>query len=209
MMYHSAPRFLLFIAISFATLSSIVHASVVVDQVSSGRLPGLQTIGTVGQTFTVGASGRLDSVDILVQTTTEVLFDIRPVDASGFPSELSASALYSTTLPNTADAPQLFSFDVSGANIMVNSGDMFALVASVQNNGILRWASEGSTANQYAGGRAFSQNNSTKAWRTSFDSDLYFTTRVDITAIPEPSHAIVLLAGLVGTMMLSRRNRVV
>lgn len=171
------------ILLSFGWMSSSSAQDIVIDQQVIESLLGTQTSGTLAQTFTVGVSGELDSVELLLRSDGSRTFDIRPTDATGIPSTDDESALFSTVLPGSSDQPFTYVVDVSAAAIHVNQGDVLAIVLSPADasTGIVRWASGSSTANPYAGGQGFTRNQNTGEFRAFFDTDYGFTTRVAVS----------------------------
>ena len=184
--------------------TALFAQGILLDQQVIEDLPGTQTSGTLAQTFTVGIDGRLDSIDLRLQTIGNRTFDIRPTDIFGVPVSDDSAVLFSTNLAGTADQPFDFSIDVSSANIEVGTGDQLALVLSPTDatTGILRWASSGS--NPYADGSGFFRNDITGEFATFFDTDNSFTTFVN--TVPEPSAAI-LGSVLLGANFIKRRRR--
>ena len=171
-------------------------------------------IGSVvdwSQTFKVGATGTLTSVDLLIGAQSTVnanlLVDIRTTVA-GVPSTpdvgtniLGTMTVASGTLVNV---PAFASIDLSGSSISVMSGDVLAIVLrSTSTGGNYLWG--GTTADGYADGAArFRISN----WTTSSSfGDLAFKTYVDSMdqQIPEPSTLLLLVAGVGAIVYLRRR----
>ena len=200
-----------------------VKAGVLLDQSFDGGDQGL-TAGATGpfdqaQTFTVGVSGILDRIDVLIEHfhfagfTGDLLFDIRPT-VGGVPTESNTVVLASGTA-SPASVPTsfgFFSFDVRSFDVPVTPGEQLAIVLRSP-LGTYSW--EGQANSPYRGGDIFFRNGfdfltwtSSGAENGSLSNAAFgFREFVDVpsTAVPEPTSltlfwmAAVGLIGLVGS----------
>jgi len=202
-------------------MTILAHAIPVLDQIfDPGTPPSWQAgIGSPGspfeldtaQTFTVGLSGTLTQVDVLVKIETfygssaTLDWDIRPT-SGGAPLESAGSALISGTI-NTGlplTSYQFVTLDLLPAGISVTTGDQLAIVLSTS-FGSMGWG--GSSGDYYADGAAF-QRPDFVTWNTFQEQegfDLGFKTFVDSTPIPEPTTMLLLGSGLIGLFGFRRR----
>ena len=173
---------------------------------------GLGIVTTaLAQTFTVGVTGTLASVEFNVLktsgTTGDLSFDIRSL-VGGVPELLMADALTTSTISssliNTAGgAWTTISVDVSAANIAVATGDMFAFVL---NSPIGEsFSVQTDYTNAYAGGQRYSQNGDGNFFFGSFSADLAFKTTV--TSVPEPTIITLFALGLIGLGIARGRQK--
>jgi hypothetical protein len=126
-------------------LCGVHHAGAVpvLDQSFQPQNPllllGTASEGNSAQTFTVGITGILSQVDVLVEQNgpfPELRLDVRPT-VQGLPMEDDNAALASVTVPLAAiPFPRAFlSFDVSSFGIHVSEGELLAIVLT----GNARW----------------------------------------------------------------------
>jgi hypothetical protein len=203
------------LALGFAAPAS---ATVVIDQnfvttdhPDNGTGLGITTT-SLGQTFTVGVTGKLAAVEFNILKfsgmTGDVTVDIRSL-AGGAPDSLASNALASATVANGDIAtygPSPYAWttilvDFSAANIMVTAGDMLSFVLSSpigQEFGVQTDYTDG-----YAGGSRWSQNGDGNAFDELADADLAFNTYVDL---PEPGTLAVFGLGLAGLAFARRRK---
>jgi len=166
------------------------------------------------QTFTVGITGQLTGVDILVQKsapTMPLLFDLRTTIA-GVPTlaDAGGNILASISIPG-ASVPSPAAYlplDVTGAGIFVSAGDVLAIVLR-SNGAISEYGWLGTRADGYAGGQAWLRL--TGGWGTNVTiHELDFNTYVTPAGtgdqtIPEPASLLLLAAGL-GVVAWRRRR---
>jgi hypothetical protein len=202
-------------------------ADPVVDQ---SYLPGAfdstaqigQQFGDVdwAQTFTVGVTGTLTSVDVQIAkgstTGSDLVVDVRTT-TGGVPSS-DAGILATMSVPasavSTSPTFSLFSVDFTAFNLGVNTGDVLAVVLSSAATDNYLWRA--TSANGYSGGGAF--NFSLGSWNTSSSfGDLMFQTWVEPTPtddqgggdgdgqMPEPSLLALAAAGLALARLRRRR----
>lgn len=160
------------------------------------------------QTFTVGITGMLSQVDVLVEKNgpDELRLDVRPT-VDGLPIEDDNAALASVTVPfATIPSPRAFlSFDVSSFGVRVSQGELLAIVLT----GNARWygvTPELGPDDPYLGGAAYFRG-LPGAFFPPFDgrADLGFRTFVD--AIPEPPTIMLFGIGVVGLVLAVRACR--
>ena len=169
-------------------------AAVVPDQIVEVGLPvGLHceltnsNNGECAQVLTVGISGTLVQIDIMVNTsfnpTGNLLFDVRPI-VDGIPVEDDTLALASLSIPAISipqgSVWQFVGVDLSSFAIPVEVGDELAIVLRAD-GGVYRWA--GKSRGGYDGGALYFRNDEflPRMWRIAGDGsdDLGFRTFVD------------------------------
>ncbi len=204
--------------------STASNAAVTIDQdnlAPPGFYAGAQIYKTntgsieAAQTFTVGLSGLLSKVDLLIGGTAAkpMTLMIRSVNA-GVVDANDANALASFSITSPAWGNPFYpisSFDISSAGLMVTVGQQYALSLSSPSTIFAGWAGPDTTP--YAGGAAFGRSTSTAAWGNPVGTsgDLLFATYVDpnpvVAAVPEPSTwAMMILGfGIVGGAMRRRK----
>jgi hypothetical protein len=204
-------------------LCGVHHAGAVpvLDQSFEPQNPllllGTASEGNSAQTFTVGITGVLSQVDVLIEQNgpfPELRLDVRPT-VDGLPIEDDNAALASVTVPLAAiPFPRAFlSFDVSSFGIHVSQGELLAIVLT----GNARWygvapgigtpAVEGLAPvadDPYPGGAAYFRG---PPGAPTFSlpgggrlvADLGFRTFVDV--VPEPTTFMLFGIGVVGLVL--------
>lgn len=169
---------------------------------------------SLAQTFTVGVTGTLASVEFNVLkmsgTTGDLSFDIRSL-VGGVPDSLMANALATSTISNSlintfGGSPYSWTtinIDVSAANIAVAAGDMFAFVLNSPIGE--KFGIQTDYNNAYAGGQRYSQNGDGTSFYASSYADLAFKTTVN--AVPEPSVIALFGLGLLGLGIARGRQK--
>ena len=154
------------------------------DQQQTTKGGGFQGITTGGsaQTFTAGITGRLDQVDLDLETsgnTTDLTVEIRneiPNSSGGAPGD---TVLARQGIPGSA-VPSLDAFvpDTFSSPAAVTAGTQYTIVAYTSGGALYKWAFSPS-GDPYAGGSAFSSPGSPPAgpW-TSEGRDFAFKTYV-------------------------------
>lgn len=168
----------------------------------------------IGQTFTVGTTGTLVQIDVFMfrfsfsdSVTDDVILSVYAT-SSGLPT---GAALATVTLPKAQvplNAAALVSFDVSGAGIAVNAGDVlaFAVAAASGQGSYTLPIVFNATGVDYAGGAAVRRDLSVSGpWSTIIPAaDYGFQIWVD--TVPEPTTAVLLLVGATTACLLRRSH---
>jgi len=164
-----------------------------VDQVHEPGTVGFNVFvnSALAQTFTVGMTGTLDSVDLLLQTQSSasdhmIRIDIRGT-TGGSPNlddgaVLGSRLVTATSLP-VSPSQAFVTIDFRGEGIPVIAGQTLAIVLMyVSGNSVagVVWLGEPASVEEYVGGAPFFRlGGSGTAWNVSNpDSDQYFRTRV-------------------------------
>ncbi len=207
------------LAIVSAVGASTAHAQVVLDQEFFPDLfpefgQPVFSDGTTGvaQTFTVGQTGMLESVEIHGNLNTpaelRILQTSGGVPIGGASGSVVLASSTSATIVSEGwpdlGADRVYRFDFSAAGLTVNVGDILA-VQSIGNatSGPIHMFGHLESVASYVGGDAFyfNTNESVDNWSTFLEaSDFDFRTYV---TVPEPATAALL--GLGGLAMFRRR----
>jgi hypothetical protein len=166
----------------------------------------------VAQTFTVGLTGQLTSVEFLLSSIGtppgDLILDIRGT-TGGVPNENDASVLGSSVLTATVlGSPAAFvSFDLTASNIQVTTGQVLAIVLRSRDSTLGDdYRANGDEGGTYAGGAGYLRSQGTgvwDAWETGVGPiDFGFKT---YTLIPEPGTALLLGLGMLAVAGLRRR----
>jgi hypothetical protein len=164
------------------------------------------TVYDVFQSFTVGITGQLDSIDIFVDfdgvptenMIVEILLGSNPAGTA-----LISSVLAPASIPSN---PSFISVDLSAAAFGVVAGDFLGFrLSSLQNftGNLNEYRAWGNPSGGYAGGAGTHVRNGVpqdRAW------DFYFRTYVNTVSVPEPGTLALFGIGLLG-MGLSRRRK--
>lgn len=198
-------------------------AGVVLDQATipeTGHVDFSGSVGhelgayAIGQSFTVGISGRLARIDLGVEnwyhSTAGVHFDLLdPADHVVFSQDISAAQLPVFGFSGL-DWDQTLDLDVSPAGLHVNAGDVYLLkLTGLPTNGpgeIWR-ASNNNGLIDYAGGQSYEYGLPGFPSPITLGNEFAFRTYV---AIPEPaSWSLMILGfGVLGGSLRGRRTRV-
>jgi hypothetical protein len=187
--------------------SQVTTSAPILDQsfepATLNRFLGIAPGDSGAQTFTVGITGILSAVDVLVERNgdADLQFDIRPA-ANGVPVESDSMTLASVTVPaSTVPLPASFlEFDLSSFGIPVSQGEVLAIVLS----GNSRWF--GAPNDPYSPGAAyFRRFPDMPTFTPVFDNlDVGFKTFVE--PIPEPSALVLISVGIIGLGFLRSRR---
>jgi hypothetical protein len=191
--------FILVLTTHLSTSSPILDQSF--EPATLSRFLGIGPGTSGAQTFTVGITGILTEVDVLVERNggAGLRFDIRPT-VNGVPVENDAMTLASITVPaSTVPFPASFlDFDVSSFGILISQGEILAMVLSDNS----RWF--GTPNDPYPGGAAYFRFADTTFTPVFDNLDVGFKTFVE--PIPEPSTLALLGIGVIGLGFLRSRR---
>ena len=182
--------------------------------VAIGQVGGIPTQNLdAAQTFTVGITGTLTSVEILVRRDTAnilapLVLDIRTT-TGGAPTDPNAGAnilgMVSAPAATIGTTAAFVSFDLSGLGISVTAGDVLAIATqSAGANPAYLWT--GSSTDDYAAGSAYRRLFSTVWEVPGFANDWAFRTFVEASTLPEPGTLALFGLGLAG-LALARHKR--
>lgn len=128
---------------------------------------GWSFVGTTdkAQVFVPGQSGRLTRVDVLIErphsVTKALTVDVRNATSAGVPTEDDVNVLAKTTVaadavPDTGYA--WVKIDLSGANVMLTSGNFYAIVLRLEGNSGGDYGWRAATGNRYPAGDNYYRN---------------------------------------------------
>jgi hypothetical protein len=200
-------RFVIAATLAFALGGTAnAHAAIVLDQdnfpvATSPLETGLSSPDNSfrrAQTFTVGVSGTLAKIGVVIRGNASVALRILGT-SGGIP--LSTSLGEATA--NAAGAGALTFFDLVALDLEVVAGDVLAF-EPVQLDG---WGSS-HFPSSYAGGQLHYINTRSGIvdWRATPNHDFGFETYVSIVDVPAPG-ALMLFAGSLALLALCRRRR--
>jgi hypothetical protein len=214
--------------------SSFSSASPILDQATLAPVPGASWGGGFGcpcqspgdffdiaQTFTVGRTGILTSVDLFMDATvglgfpeSDLLFDIRPTLA-GVPLTSNNSALIALQISKYSVPrvePEFCSVDLTSAHLNVVEGEQLAIVLRAMGG---NYGFGGQPYNPYASGSLYGRSViSNPMWSVNFDpyhGDIAFRTYVDepIQEVPEPATVMLMTLGLPAWLVKRRPSKTI
>ncbi len=211
--------FLKVACVAFSFFSLVEQASLaatLLDQAfdnGSGLGSGVAGGAQFAQTFTVGLTGHLASVDVMIALTTidqnsDFVFDVRPT-SGGIPQGDSSALASITVSGSTVPTSNSFvTMDLSSFDIPVHAGDLLAIVITPKTlQGSIQWEGWFSSS-LYSGGMALSRDvfgiDPNPAWGATTPTDFYFQTFV---SVPEPSSLMLAAFGLVGLLACDWASR--
>ncbi|HEX4143778.1 MAG TPA: PEP-CTERM sorting domain-containing protein [Pirellulales bacterium] len=189
------------VALLLTALAAVVPLSAakasVLDQSDIAGMAGVSADGSLAQTFTVGITGTLSSVELkmdLFGNSAECM--IATTNAEGVPTN---TILGEASYPSGNDAfgGQWIPFNFS-PGIPVHVGELLAI--EVPSAGISWGADAGAT---YAGGAEYWYTFS--EWGPGGSYDMNFQTFV--IPAPEPSSLVLLVGGAAGLLLAARRRK--
>lgn len=172
------------------------------------------------QTFTVGLSGQLTGVELLMERFSNSIGDLTVEirsTAGGVPGNSSGAVLATTTVSQSlmslgtgsGSNATFVAADLTAAGLFVNAGDVLAIALSGNPSGEFGWF--GGSDNGYAGGSTYwrfpGDPNNWSAF--SLDREQGFRTFVDaseISEVPAPGAIGILGLGLMAVFATSRRR---
>lgn len=167
----------------------------------------------VGQTFTVGKSGTLDHIDVLMLKLGDIFTPTTDPELSVYATSgglPTGAPLVTVSTPRAGvplNAPGFVSFDVSTAGIAVAAGQVLAFGVHADSPGgtyFVQVEGDKGQPDDYALGQGVSRvlNDPPDPWVVlSPPEDHGFRTYVDV--VPEPASVVLLLCGL-GLLNASR-----
>lgn len=196
------------------SLAGSASAAVVLDQATipqTGHIPSAGSVGwaigggqVIGQTFTVGVAGYLDTVSLGLENWYGSNSDSKLEILNASNVVLFATHIASAQLPvfdfAGIDASQALSVSVRDAHIQVAAGDVLMLKLSGEPGAGFRPVWRASNANgliSYAGGQAYTFNGA-GGGPFPIMNEFAFRTYVDDmagSAVPEPGAWAMLLVG--------------
>ena len=202
--------FLAFILLNCFSLKSLAAQSIVIDQLQQldNRFALFNTAASErAQTFTVGQTGFLDSIDVSLFTRPSATNDVDfsyslfSVADNGLPDSSSLTTGSSTV---TSGFEGFVTLDFSSLDLAVSPGDRLAIGLSGQ---LIGWDIGGlnSPNDPYADGSFFYRRLPDATWAENppsytSNTDAVFVTRVRTVAVPEPnlSCSLVVFSLLLG-----------
>lgn len=198
---------------SSATLAAIIDQEY--DPTGSSQVLIVDVDNDLAQTFTVGITGTLSSIDLMIDSfnaTDDLLVDFRRTTLSGSPVEsdtgsdiLGSFAVAANTI-TALGAITFKNYDVSSLGIAVTAGEILAItLTSSESTGRFRWATK--TSAGYSGGDGYLRGSDigSTTWTTFAGSDHGFRTYIQ--PVPVPAAIWLFGSGLLGIVGIARRKK--
>jgi len=194
--------------------AATAQATPVIDQqFNPGNSPNSLAVAndrTQIQTFTVGISGTLSSIEVLVekepQTVEDLVLSLWSTNAMGLPQTELAAQSWAPTDPVFAPPSNLalVPFDLSAAAVPVTIGELLAieLNSNASNNPPFDERYAWNIGGQYNRGTAYTQIGTAISPQTD---DFHFITFVN--PVPEPGTMALLGSGIAGLLAYNLRRR--
>jgi hypothetical protein len=187
----------------------------------TGTSAPINSLVNWAQTFTVGLTGTLTQVDLLLHRLgltippgSDIIMEIRPT-ASGIPNEDISSVLASALIPPgdiPAGGPESFvAVDISTTGLSVTTGDVLAIVLRAPGIDVIGLDIDwwGNSLDEYGSGSAFRQfiSGGSFTWDLIPDGDVDFGFRTYVQVIPIPPALWLFGSGLLALMGIARRKK--
>jgi hypothetical protein len=212
--------------VAVLSFSGFANAFPILDQeqeLDPNASRGMGFLVTLSQTFTVGVTGYLDSVEVLLGCRTcageqnNYTFSLSDTTVSGTPDLLTEIVAVNIAVNQNFDPPQWQVIDLSPYLIPVSAGEILAMNLKAPGTELnqITWQALGSDGG-YGGGEGYMLNPVFFTdWKliasgegfpySSFDFN--FRTYVEpLTPVPEPSTLLLIGSGLIGLAGYGRKK---
>lgn len=190
---------------SYTNYSSVLLGGLVRD--STGEI----FFQDIAQTFTVGVSGNIVSVDFALQRNSNAIsiltLSIREISQDGLPIGYSlGSSTISTSIIPRFNHNNFTSFDFSSTPIFASAGTTLALTmeySGVEPDFLIGRGGQ----NHYGRGQAWN-NLDDRGWSVPhIDGDFGFRTYVETSTVPVPAALWLLISGVLGLAGVAKHKK--